>query len=110
MRYVTDLINYPSYLLGADLFTIEYNNSSVVKHMGIGKGFDRSYFTDRCCSPSCVPSPSLLWSSSSVEQELYVLMRLHHVLCQRLGKAVILAEKAKALKEAQVSNLVYYLI
>lgn len=37
-----------------------------------------------------------------------MLMRLHHVLCKRLGKAVILADKAKDLKEAQVSYLVYY--
>lgn len=51
--------------------------------------------------------PSLPWLSLSVEQELYVLMRLHHVLCQRLGTAVVLAEKAKGLKEDQVSLLVY---
>lgn len=36
-------------------------------------------------------------------QELYVLMRIHHVLCERLGKAVTLAEDAKALKSMQVS-------
>ena len=29
-------------------------------------------------------------------------MRLHHVLCERLGKAVRLAEDAKALKAIQV--------
>ncbi|CAB1111890.1 unnamed protein product [Ectocarpus sp. CCAP 1310/34] len=34
-------------------------------------------------------------------QELYVLMRIHHVLCDRLGKAVKLAEDAKALKAGQ---------
>ncbi|CAM9790345.1 unnamed protein product, partial [Scytosiphon promiscuus] len=34
-------------------------------------------------------------------QELYVLMRIHHVLCERLGKAVTLSEAAKALKDAQ---------
>ena len=36
------------------------------------------------------------------KQELYVLMRLHQVLCERLGKAVRLAEEAKALKAVQV--------
>lgn len=30
-------------------------------------------------------------------------MRLHQVLCERLGKAVVLAEDAKALKNKQVS-------
>lgn len=35
-------------------------------------------------------------------QELYVLMRIHHVLCDRLGKAVKLADDAKALKAGQV--------
>lgn len=37
-------------------------------------------------------------------QELYVLMRLHQVLCERLGKAVPLAEEARALKAKQVTE------
>lgn len=31
-------------------------------------------------------------------------MRLHHVLCERLGKAVVLAEEAKALRARQVKR------
>lgn len=34
-----------------------------------------------------------------------MLMRLHHVLCERMGKAVRLAEGAKALKAQQVKIL-----
>lgn len=37
-------------------------------------------------------------------QDLYVLMRIHQVLTDRLGKAVTLAEDAKALKATQVSS------
>lgn len=41
-------------------------------------------------------------------QELYVLMRLHHVLCERLGKAVQLAEDAQELKNMQVNILFFF--
>lgn len=54
-----------------------------------------------CCIYCCTMLLLLLLVRA---QELYVLMRIHHVLCDRLGKAVTLAEDAKALKDMQVAR------
>lgn len=66
----------------------------------------------RCCLLNSSLAPKRARAASAMyvvllfmrAQELYVLMRIHHVLCDRLGKAVTLAEDAKALKDMQVSQ------
>lgn len=53
--------------------------------------------------PNCMDARASLAAAAACHvQELYVLMRIHHVLCERLGKAVTLSEAAKELKADQV--------